>query len=188
MPAINKDCSVFNGFNFKRDVQDKIGHATQLTIGEKTLTADLTVKEPIEEGDEKVVGVISSFSWDGGYAQPIQFSMQISITNKNEIASLLHTQMKSVAVTVNFNIYEYDPEAKAYYKSLHTNDADIKGLIQVEGDERILYLSDEPGMEVQQPINYQIVIGIVPEDEQQEIHLAVSQSMKFVKPWGVTRG
>jgi hypothetical protein len=57
----------------------------------------------------------------------------------------------------------------------------------LQGADRVLYLADRPGTEVQQPINYQVTIGIIPKDKQQEIHLAVSVDKKFVKPWGVTR-
>lgn len=187
MPAIDKPCSVFNAFNFKRDVEDRIGHLTTLKIGDKTLTADITLKQPTDEADKKCVGVISHLHWDGGIAEPVQITFQVSITNKNEVATLLHTAMKSVVIEWTFNIFEYDKEAKQYFLAFHTNETAIKGLIQTQGSERVLYLSDTPG-EVQKPENYQVVIGTIPEDEQQSIHMAVSVDKKFVKPWGVTRG
>lgn len=188
MPEIMKDCSVFNGFNFKRDVHESIGHITKLKVAAKALKADLTLKNPEDESDEKVVGVISSFNWGGGYAEPQSFNCQISITNKNEVATLLHTDMKSLEVEICYNVYEYDRDAKKFYRSIHTNDASVKGLIQVEGTERVIYLEDTPGMEVEQPLNFGFVLGMVPEDKQQEIHVAVATDKKFVKPWGVERG
>ena len=57
MPAINKTCSVFNAFNFKRDVHETLGHITQLKIGETEFTADLTLVEPIDEGAVSAVEV-----------------------------------------------------------------------------------------------------------------------------------
>jgi hypothetical protein len=194
MPAIQKDCSVFQAFNFRRDVHDKVGHVTELKIGEDEngdMEADLTLRDPIAGDDSsevKVVGVISSFHWEGGYAQPVQISMQMSRENKKKLAVLLHTTMKSVKVVISYEIYEYDRDAEVFYKSVHTNDNTLNAILQVQGTERVLYLSDTPGTEVENPVNYQLVVGMVPDEEQQEIHIAVSDSAKFVKPWGVTRG
>jgi hypothetical protein len=188
MPEIYKTCSVFNGFNFRRDKHEMIGHVTSLKIGDKAFTADFSLTKPDDEAEVKVVGVLSDFNWAGGYAEPTSFNFQISITNKNEVALLLHTEIKSLAVEICYNVYEYDRDAKEFYRSVHTNDAALTGLIQIEGEERILYLQDEPGMEVEQPLNFGVVLGVVPEDTAQEIHLAVSTDKKFVKQWGVTRG
>ena len=187
MPSVNKYCDIYNAFNFKRDLQEKLGHVTSLKIGEANPSADLTLKEPISEGDVKCVGAISSFDWNAGDADPLSFSCQVSITNKNNMASLIHTQMKSVAVEVDFAIYDYDPDAKAYYKAVWVDSA-IKGVLKVEGNERDLHLADEASTEVQQPLNYTLNFGIQPEDNEQQIHMAVSQKNKFVKQWGVTKG
>lgn len=194
MPAIHKDCSVFQAFNFRRDVHDKIGHVTDLKIGEEDdgdLDADISLKDPIAGGNDseiKVVGAVSSFHWEGGYAQPVQIAFQISRTNKTKIASLLHNTMKSVKIKIAYEIYDYDRDAEVFYKAVHTNDTALEAIVQVQGTERILYLSDTPGTEVENPVNYQLVIGMVPDEAQQEIHIAVSDTAKFVKPWGVTKG
>jgi len=187
MPAIDKPCSVFNAFNFKRDVEDRVGHLLSLKIGETELTADITLKQPTDEAEAKVVGVISHFHWDGGTAEPMQMTFNVSVTNKNEIATMLHTTLKSVVIEWKFNIFEYDKEKKEFFLAFHTNDAAVKGLLQTQGSERVLYISDQPGSEVQKPENYPATIGAVPEDEQQDIHLAVAVGKQFVKPWGVTR-
>jgi len=194
MPAIHKDCSVFNAFNFRRDVHEKIGHVTNIKIGDDdngALVADLTLRDPIAGDDTsevKVAGVISSYHWEGGYAQPVQIAMQVSRENRKKLATLLQTTMKSIKLIINYEIYEYDRDAEVFYKSVHTNDTDLNCILQVQGTERVLYLNDTPGTEVENPVNYQLVVGMVPEEEQQEIHIAVSDTDKFVKPWGVTRG
>lgn len=188
MPAIYKQCSIDNAFNFRRDVHERLGHVTSLKIGETEFEADFTLKEPMEEGDVGVVGVLSSFDWEGGYAQPQTFAFQVSITNKNEMMTLIHTEMKSLNVEICYNIYEYDKQEGAFFNSLHTNDAAILSLIHVVGEERQIFLEDEPSMEVPMPENYQVVLGVVPQDEQQDIQMAVDTNQKFVKPWGITRG
>lgn len=185
---IDKPCSVFNAFNFKRDVQERIGHLTTLKIGDTTLTADITLKQPTDEADTKVVGVISNLSWAGGYAEPIQISFNVSVTNKNAITTLVHNTMKSIVIEWTYNIFEYDKEAKTYYLAFHTNSAAVKGVIQTVGQDRVFYISDIESSEVQKPENYSATIGTVPEDTQQDIHMATSNTQKFVLPWGVTRG
>lgn len=188
MPAIDKQCSIFNAYNFKRDLQDKIGHVTYLKIGENELVKDQELKIPLDDSLLKVVGPIGNFHWEGGYAQPLLFTIQLSITNKNAVAALLHTTMQSVAVVIAFNIYDYDPIAKKFFRCLHSNDVNLNSIIYMQGRERQIYLQDEPSAEVTKPLNFQLTLGVIAEDTQQEIHLAVSLDRKFVKPWGVTRG
>lgn len=188
MPATDKPCSIFNAYNFKRDVQDLIGHVTYLKIGETELAKDQELKIPLDDSLLKVVGPISHFHWEGGYSQPLLFNLQLSITNKNNVAALLHTQMQSIAIAVAFNIYEYDPMDKKFFKCAHSNDANLTGIIYVQGSDRQLYLAEQPSTEVPKPLNFQLTLGVISEDTKQDIHLAVSVSQKFVKPWGVTRG
>jgi len=189
MAEISKECSVVNAFNFKKELQERIGHVTELKIGDKSFKADFTkgIRDPETEKEVNAVGVISSYYWAGGYAESMSFTFQVSITNKTEVADLLHTKLKSIAAEIAFNIYEYDPEKKQFFKCVHTGGKEVKCLLQLEGDERVLYLSDEPGMEVQQPMNFQVNLGLVPEDEQQDIQVALSTSKKFTLPWGVER-
>lgn len=189
MAEVQKSCSVFNAFNFKKELQDRVGHITQLKIGDKKLKADFTkgIKDP--EGDKEVdaVGILSDYYWNGGHVEPMHFTFMVSVANKTEVADLLHTKLKSIAAEVAFNIFEYDPEKKQFFKCVHTSDKALKANIQVEGGERQLYLDDEANPEVQQPLNYQVTLTIVPEDEQQDIQLALSATKKFTLPWGVTQ-
>jgi hypothetical protein len=187
MPDIHKTCSVFNAFNFRRDVHESIGHLVELTIGETTFEQDLELHDPEEDGKVTVVAPISSISWSGGFSEPVSINFFLSVTNKNEMATLLHTDMKSIEVVFSYDIFDYDPDARVWYKSFHSNDTALNGLLHVQGTQRDLYLDDHPGTEVEQPRNYGVNLGIVPEAEAQEIHLAVSQDKKFVKQWGVTR-
>ncbi|MGD8989362.1 MAG: hypothetical protein PVH57_14445 [Syntrophobacterales bacterium] len=189
MAVVQKDCSIFNAFNFKKELQDRVGHITQLKIGGTKLKADFTkgVKEPEDEKEVSVVGVLSDYYWEGGFVEPMQFNFVVSVANKSAVAELLHTKMKSIAAEIAFNIYEYDPEKKQFYKCVHTSDKAVKANIKVEGGERMLFLDDEANPEVQQPLNYQVQLTLVPEDEQQDIQVAFSVSKKITLPWGVTQ-
>jgi hypothetical protein len=133
------------------------------------------------------VGAISSCHWEGGYAEPLQFTFNVSITNKNALVVLVHSDMASILVEIDYVIWEYDPEKKQMFKCFHSNAAKLECLLQVSSNERQIYLSEEQGMEVEQPQNYQVVLSVVPEDKKQELHYAVSVSDKLVKQFGIDR-
>jgi len=189
MAEVRKECSVFNAFNFKKELQDRVGHITELKIGDKKLKADFTkgIRDPEGDKEVSVVGILSDYFWNGGFVEPMHFNFVVSVANKTEVADLLHTKLKSIAAEVAFNIYEYDPEKKQFFKCVHTSGKAVKANIKVEGGERQLYLDDEANPEVQQPLNYAVQLVIVPEDEQQDIQLALSTNKKFTLPWGVTQ-
>lgn len=184
-------CSVYQGFNFQKDGQDLVGHIVALKVGTSQLSADLSVTDPTSANMAtyvKVVGVVSSIFWNGGYADAIQFSCQVSTTNKNTIATMQHQSLSNTDVEVNFNIYDYDPDAKVYFKAFHTNDAAVKGLIMKSGGDLQLNVNMEQAMDVMNPKNYSFVLGIMPQPTAQDIMMAVSNTSKFAKKWGVTVG
>lgn len=182
-------CSVQQGFNFAKDEQVIVGHITYLKIGDKELVADISVTDPENvQVKRKVSGVLSGVHWNGGYADPVQFALQISTDNKNKIATLQHKSLSNTQVEVEFNVYDYDPKAKKYFKAFHSNNVRLKGLIQKSGGELALRVNVDQNMEVVSPKNYTLTLGVMPQDISQQIHLAVSTSNKFVKQWGIAVG
>lgn len=191
MAANSYNCSTYQGFSFQKDSQDPVGHIVALKIGTSQLTADLNVTDPTSANMAtyvKVVGVVSSIFWNGGYADPIQFSCQVSTTNKNTLATLQHQSMSNTEVEVNYNIYDYDPDAKVYFKAFHTNDAVIKGLIMKAGNDLQFNINMEMATDVVNPKNYTFFLGVMPQPTAQDIMMAVSNTSKFAKKWGVTVG
>ena len=191
MAANSYNCSVYQGFSFQKDGQDLVGHIVALTVGTSPVTADLSVTDPTSSDMKsyvKVVGIVSSIFWNGGYADPIQFNCQVSTASKNYLATLQHQSLSNTDVEVNFNIYDYDPDAKLYFKAFHTNDATVKGLIMKSGGELQMNINMEQSMEVVNPKNYSFFIGVMPQAISQDIQLAVSNTDKFVKKWGVAVG
>lgn len=180
-------CSVQQGFNFEKNEQVIVGHITYLKIGGKELKADISVTDPENVRiKRKVFGVLSAVYWNGGYADPVQFSLQISTDNKNTIAAMQHKSLSNTEVEVEFNVYDYDPKAKKYFKAFHSNNVRLKGLIQKSGGELAFRVNMDQNMEVVSPKNYTLSIGVMPQDIFQNINLAVSVSNKWVKAWGVT--
>ncbi|WP_300671466.1 hypothetical protein [Desulfoluna sp.] len=188
MAAISFSCSVSQGFNFQKDAQDMVGHINKLKIGEKELDVDLGVTDPEDlAGDKKkVTGVVSAIYWNGGFAESIQISCQVSNANKKNLAVLTNTELSNTSVEFQFTIYAYDPDKKKYYKAFHSNDAALKGLIEKAGGELNVSIDMDEGMEVVSPLNFCLNISVMPEDLEQETHLAFSVTDKVVKRWGVT--
>jgi hypothetical protein len=183
------NCSVDQGFNFQKDAQCLVGHINSLKIGDKEFAKDIEVMDPtkINEDPNKVtvVGVASGVYWAGGFANPVSFSCQVSTKNKQDAALLQHTNLSNTNVECSFTVYDYDPVEKKFYKAFHTNETDLKGLVQKSGGQLELRIDMDQSNEVTSPKNYAFYLSVMPQEEAQDIHLAVSVDSKFVKKWGV---
>lgn len=178
-------CNLAQGFNFDPSEQAEVGFIDSLKISDTQLDADLNVMDPVRKQLRKVVGVVSGIAWNGGYADPIQFIANVSAANKEKLAVLAHKSMSNTEVAFSFSAYAYDPRAKAYFRSFHTNDDVLKGLIVKRGGELAFNVEREASGEVPSPKNYTVQLGVMPQDMKQEVQLAVSTTDKFAKPWGV---
>ncbi|MFI3198639.1 MAG: hypothetical protein QX196_10000 [Methylococcaceae bacterium] len=186
MASLNYNCSVRQGFNFEKDRQVLVGHLVSITIGGQALTADMTLTDPLDYGSTvSVVGVISGISWQGGYADTVNISCNVSNENQKAVAILTHTNLSKNDVVFAFNIYDYDQQAKVYYKAFNSGDAALNGLIYKNGGELSLQISADSDNEVVSPLNFPMYIGIMPQESAQIINVAVSNTDKFVKTWGV---
>jgi hypothetical protein len=188
MAVLNFSCSVSQGFNFQKDEQILVGHINSLKISTTDFAKDLTVTDPTNlSGDKiKVVGVVSGITWNGGYSQPIQFSCQISTGNKNTATLMTHSTLSDTNVEFIFTIYDYDPIAKKYYKCFHTADTALKGLVEKSGGDLNMYIDQDQAGEVVSPKNFTFNLGVMPQELEQVTHVAVSDTSKFCKNWGVT--
>jgi hypothetical protein len=186
MAESSYSCSVSQGFNFQKDQQILVGHIVSCKVGNDQFDADLNVADPEDSSKTvKAFGVVSSIYWNGGYAEPVQFSCQVSNANKVKIATLTHKSLANTEVLFKFNIYDYDPKEKKYYKCFHANDTELKGLVLKSGGELAMAIDMDQSMEVVSPKNFAFSLGVMPQDLNMEIHLATSLSDKFVKKWGV---
>ena len=188
MAEVSYSCDVSQGFNFQKDAQDLVGHINKLKVAGKELAADMAVTNPADvTGDKvKVVGVVSGIFWGGGYADSIQFSCQVSNPNKKTLSVLTQMEMANTMVEFVFTIYDYDPDEKKYYKCFHSNDAALKGLVEKSGGRLSISIDADQSQEVMSPKNFTMQLGVMPEDLEQDTHMAISVSDKMVKRWGVT--
>lgn len=191
MPSFNRYCDIMQGYNLRQDVQTPIGFITSLKVGDTTLKADQTCKDPMSpESDVSVFAVLSGVSWEVGITDAIMLSGQISNAQRKSVMLLTYKDMSKVDVTFQFTIYDYDPIEKKYFKCmLPTDDAKLNGLLEKNGDDLNIAVADEPSHEVQSPLNYSFQIGIKPQTKAaQQVTIAASFTDKVVKPWGLKVG
>ncbi len=186
MASLNYPCSVRQAFNFEKDQQVTVGHLNSIQIGTQALTADITLTLPTNYSATTVVGVIQDWSWNGGYADPIYINFNVSNENQKSLSVMCHTNLSNTAVTVAFNIYCFDQDAKVYYPACSTLTTPLTGFVFKKGGELSLAIDPHNDPLVPSPLNFPAAIGIMPTETSQVINFAVSNTDKFVKQWGVT--
>lgn len=184
MADYSRSCDIHQGFSFQRDQQDTIGYINSMKLGDTELAADLEVNTP-EGKQEKVVAVLSGVSHDVATTNPISFSGQVSVKNRQNIAQLVYTNLSKIHVEIKFVVWEFDPakDKNTYYKAFHSNNAVVKGLIRKSGKNLDLSIDYTPNMEVQSPLNYGFSFTVVPTPEKQSLELAVSTDGKISLQW-----
>lgn len=188
MPQFSRALDVYQGYNYKKDKQTPVGYITALKLGTTQLAVDQTVKDPTNPTtDLPVVAVLNHYLWETGVTDSMYFSGQVSTANKQTIAQMLLGDFSNMEVLFKFTVYEYDPLAKKYYKSAFV-DADLKGLLEKNGNELNLSVADDPSSEVQSPKNFSVQAGIKPQSQAQTCNLAVASTAQVTKAWGIKEG
>lgn len=165
--------------------QQRVGYIDYLKIGVLDVDADLPVFDPITAGQRHVVGVLNQIAWNGGYAEPIQFTCQISESSQQQIAAMLDTGLSDTHVAFSFSVFDFDPEAKIYFKAFHTNGAALFGRIDRSGGAFAIALETNPSADVTHLASYTFSLGVLPESLSQDVHMAFSSTDRLVKKWGV---
>ncbi|NMO18636.1 hypothetical protein HPC49_12430 [Pyxidicoccus fallax] len=185
MSQFSRSLDVYQGFNFKKDKQSRVGFITSMKVGTKELEADLTTIADPEQPTKKlkVVSVLNHFLWDTGATDAMYFSGQISTKNQQALSLLVLNDLTSIAVEFEYTLYQYDPLEKKYFKSsFHAKK--LMGLVEKSGDDLKLAVEDDPSSEVKSPQNFTFQIGITPQSQEQQVTLAVATQMKVEKKWG----
>ena len=181
-------CDVVNGFNFKRDRQNALGHLKALTIGKEAIEANMEVISP-ETGDMvTVVGIISEIYWEGGDAHPIQVSCQVSNSNRVLLTELTGDTLHDTGVEFDFDIFEYDPapDQRKFYKCFHTNDEVVKGRLEKDHKGKLsIEVAKEASHEVESPLNFYMKFTVNPEEIEQVLHIAHAVQSNKTSRWGV---
>ena len=190
MAITSINCDIIQGFNYQKDAQTLIGHITKLQIGDTEYEPDLTVQDPTKIGNDDgkvaVVGVLSNIYWQGGHAEAVLFNCRVSTENKKASILLQHTSLSKTDVVFSFVVYDYDPDKKEYYKSFHTTDTPLNGLVAKHGGQLDMNIDTNQAIDVVSPKNYDFSLGVMPQEEEQQIENAEAQDANFSKKWGVT--
>lgn len=188
MATFQKSCDVYQGYNYRKDKQTPVGFITTMKIGDVTLAADQTCKDPLApENDLVVVAVLSGALWELGVTDALYFSGQISTANQQAVKLLTYKDLTKVDVTCTFTVYDYDLKAKKYFKTLlGSDDATLNGVLEKSGGDLNLSVADDPSTEIQSPQNFAFQAGIKPQPTAQQITIATSFEQKVVKAWGLT--
>lgn len=188
MATFSKSLDIYQGYNFKKDVQTPVGFLTALKIGDVTFKADQTCKDPMApETDLAAVAVLSGATWELGPTDAVYLWGQVSVYNKQQVQMLTYKDLSKIDVEFTFSVYEYDPLEKKYFKCLlPTDDATLEGILEKNGSDLNLMAADDASPEVQSPENYAFGCGVKPQPTAQSLTVAVSFSDKVVKAWGLT--
>jgi len=181
--------SVSQGFNFQKDAKTIVGHINFLKVGDTEMDSDLDVTDPMNVPKKvKVFGVASNISWNGGYADPISFSAQVSVPNMSKLATLQHKSMANTEVMVQFTFYAYDPATKKYFMTFHTKAAKLSGLVLKRGGELAMNIATAQSYEVVSPKNHTFTLGVMPQPQAMQLYVATSPTSMTIRPWGVAVG
>lgn len=177
---------VEQAFNFHGDTPKSFGYVSSLTIGGRPLAADIRIRRPDGTG-ANVVGVLSSASWSGGFADPVALNAQVSTANRQVIAPLIQAQLRDNSVTFQFQVFAYDALAKKWYQAFGgTSGAALAGVVQKEGQHVKLVLAPQPGDAVRSPQNWGVSLGIAPAPRSQALLVATSSAAApIAKRWGI---
>lgn len=192
MPQFSRALDVYQGYNFKKDVQTAVGYITAMKVQAKDLPADQNVPtpDPDQQGaDTSVVAVLTRVYWGTGLTDAIYFSGQISNENRKTLAEAVINSLTNVEIEFTFDVYEYDPGDKepAYFKCI--SGENLRGLVEKSGEDLSLAVANMPSDEVQSPQNFSFQVGIKPQArEEKTITIGVSKSAKIPKKWGIKVG
>ena len=188
MSFIDIAADIKQGFDFSKDKQTTVGFLSSLKISTVDFEKDFPLYDPVEDADVNVVGVLQYASWSTNKTDEIDLSFQISLKNRKAIRQALMAALTSSHVEFEFRVCEYDssPDQKKYYVSFSTGDEMLHGALRDEGGGTLrIDCADTPGSEVQQPENFTLNISVVPDQKDQNVHVAVGVGANMVKQWGV---
>ena len=187
MAGISLNGNIKQGFDFSKDKQVTIGFLTSLKVGNLELTPDFPLYDPVEDAEEKVVGVMGHVEWNTDKTSPIAFSAQVSLDNKKAMKEALLGALPNGDAEVEFRMLEYDssPDQKKYYVSFSTGDNPVNASLRKAGANLDISVDDAPTPEVQQPANFGLRFSLVPDQVDQDLHVAVGVGANMAKQWGV---
>lgn len=149
------------------------GFITELTIGDVALQADLDVTDPVTHHRTKIVGVVKSWQWGAGIADPIHYGTYVSGPNTDALARKLAAHPR---ITVKYVLYacartcfvQAKPQEPAQLSSLSSE-------VVIDAE------SEGPGLHL---ISFDMRAPSTPS----QLLFAMTEPAKVIKMWGVKQG
>jgi hypothetical protein len=178
-------CSITHGFNFFTPGVARIGYITYLKIGGVEYAPDFEVTDPVHSGNKiTVFGVASWLAWKGNQTDAVVFAAQVSGDNEQKLLELGKNDLTGIAIEFSFALYDFDSKANAYFISLSSNSQILSGTLDEEGGHLLYYMSNDTGVEVATPPNYNFQLGVKPDATPQKLQTAQSAGKSSLKIWG----
>lgn len=109
------DLSVSQSANFKAGVETAFGHVLAFKVNGVDLLPDLNAQNPMKKQKDAAVGILSSYTWNGGLTAKMNFIFNISTKNRIKLVETLKKANPTMDVEIDYQIFAYDPEAKGFY-------------------------------------------------------------------------
>jgi hypothetical protein len=175
---------VQQGFSFTSGSHAAVGHLVVATVFGTALTADLTVTDPVTNASMPAAGVLAQVQWGETPQAPLSLTTYVSARNMIVLQQLEQQQITSTAVALDFRVYEYDAETRAYFGSFAPKQPPLDALVGKAGNTIELQVSRAP-LQVKSMEVYAVSMTVQPPAPQlQELAVAVSASAAIIKPWG----
>jgi hypothetical protein len=180
--GISYDTSLQQGFNFQRGVYARVGQIRSLVINGVALAPDISVIDPISQASYAVVGITQQYQWYGNVSDPMNFSFDVSASNRARLLALLGGNLAGVPVSFTYQIF--DVVSGPYWVGMSTPNV-LQGHFQLDGNGHArLAVASSPNPSVPNPLNYAVTMSLLPSALTQSVTFAPSPGMNVVKRWG----
>jgi hypothetical protein len=149
------------------------------------------------EGDDKkitCVGMIESFSFNGGVGDPLRISAYISSENANILQAKLKTTLSTNKVTkLGWWICNFDAENKVWFEEAYPKEpTTVVGQVNAPGgkDFRIAVAQDATRISPTLDTNvYNLYLEVIPAaNATYNFHFATSSKTPYIRQWGLKVG
>lgn len=195
------NCSLSSAVKENANDRNRVGYITSfaLVVPPVFLRQDMAIKIPYNGASSGafkkttpntalVAGIIESFKWNGGPADPIEFVFYVSQDNAVRLKTLVQQTLKSTKIDLGWWIGDYDQNASKWYEaSFPRNLGMITGNVAPPNNPQLNV--DPAPVPVYGVILYKVTMKVAPPaNSQQPLYFANSSTTGVTKPWGLQLG
>ncbi len=187
--SIGVKCHAKATSNFVLGNKKEVGHLLGMTFTNcgKDLAKDMEFADPESpESLVEVVGVFDRIYWKGGPAEPIEFNVRVSETNKSTIQEALSSLTGGAEIEISWVIYLYDGAEKKYYKHFHDDNKKIKCVFTRDSE---VEFGPELETDIESLPNFKVYFSLTGSSAggKQEVSLAYTAKNKMQRRFGIAQ-